>query len=481
MRDIILNSPKLLARVGGKRNLQEKEIRLKDNKGVVRSLIRSISSFSGIVSNITGYTFSEIFDMKNPRFYVQLDGSIRTMPNALGVIDSTVSSKDHTLYTLYTGWTAGTLEKVYFSYRTAPTGVSDEYWNPNMTPGELNDYKIKFPFGEFERYFQNLWSAGVIRAFTEEMVEEMGCMGSNGILLNHEETSKEIHEKARMLAIMDKNRQDGSTIELESIAEKITEIEGRLNKVESVYKLPDDFGLVEPITITDLQNLGDVLDTDWAILAGLDLSDPMSIRGQARTILSVVAKGLPGSRSMNYLIHALDTAPKYVYFLIFLMDNTSHSVDSLKDIIEVVNDGLDGVDSICGERYGAWDMTDWCDERRIAFEPIYPTYARQREAFKEFFIAMREGRFKCPPIPVAGSTKRDILREEMTVFNHNPDEKWFASPEKYDRHGIQDDAIYATGWALYAGRNLGVDDFRIRKGSYSFGMHFAGGASLGVY
>jgi len=33
MRDIITFSPKLLAIVGGKRNLQEKEIRLKDAKG----------------------------------------------------------------------------------------------------------------------------------------------------------------------------------------------------------------------------------------------------------------------------------------------------------------------------------------------------------------------------------------------------------------------------------------------------------------
>ena len=91
MRDIIINSPNLL-RIVGRRNLQEKEIRLKDSKSNIVSVIRSISSFSGIVSNITGYTFSEIFDMKNPKFFTQLDGSIRNIPNAMGVIDSTVSS-----------------------------------------------------------------------------------------------------------------------------------------------------------------------------------------------------------------------------------------------------------------------------------------------------------------------------------------------------------------------------------------------------
>jgi hypothetical protein len=88
MRDIILNSPDLLMEVGGARNIQEKQIHIKNELNKVESFIRAISSFSGIVSNITGYTFSEIFDMKNPKFFVQLDGSTRNIPNALGVIDS---------------------------------------------------------------------------------------------------------------------------------------------------------------------------------------------------------------------------------------------------------------------------------------------------------------------------------------------------------------------------------------------------------
>ncbi len=102
MTDIILNSPKLLKDLGGKTNIKEKEIRLRDAEGNVKSIIKPISSFTGIVSNITGYTFSEIFAMKNPRFFTQLDGSIRNIPNALGCIDSTVSDKNHVLYKIYT-------------------------------------------------------------------------------------------------------------------------------------------------------------------------------------------------------------------------------------------------------------------------------------------------------------------------------------------------------------------------------------------
>src|SRR5512137_1761161 len=60
IKEIILNSPGLRKHIGSA-NIQEKEIRLvnKATNGV-ESVIRSISSFSGIVSNITGYTFSEM-------------------------------------------------------------------------------------------------------------------------------------------------------------------------------------------------------------------------------------------------------------------------------------------------------------------------------------------------------------------------------------------------------------------------------------
>ena len=100
MRDLIKNSPKLHAIVG-KRNIKEKEICIKDSKKSIISIIRCISSFSGIYSNITGFTFSEMFDLRNETFFSQIYGSTRNMPNALGVIDSTVSREDHILYKLY--------------------------------------------------------------------------------------------------------------------------------------------------------------------------------------------------------------------------------------------------------------------------------------------------------------------------------------------------------------------------------------------
>jgi hypothetical protein len=480
MRDIIINSPQLLEEVG-LRNIQEKEIRIKDEHGSIRSLIRSISSFSGIVSNITGYTFSEIFDMKNPRFFVQLDGSIRNIPNALGIIDSTVSDKTHLLYNLYHGWSTGKLKTVYFSYRYSKGANVEDYWNPNMDEDQLSDYQVKFPFGEFEKYFQNLWSAGTVRVFTDEMIEEMGYIGTNERLLDHQKVSESIQEKVRLQDVVTEVAHKGFQDGVEETFAKIHKIEDKLKRVETVYTLDVDFGRAAPAGIEDLDTIGKLLDTDWCILVGLDMHDPMAVRGKARTILSVIAKGLPGSKSTPHLVNIAEAAPRYVYFLLCLYDNQNHTLDVMKELMDQLDDEYDGIDSMCAERYGAWDMASWAEDRDIPFEPIFPNYDRQRAAFKELYTVMKEGRFKAPAVPVLGSKKEDVLREEMEVFDHDPDDRWFGSPEKTEKYGIQDDSIYSIGWGLYGGRDLSVDDFRMRRSILSFGTHYPGHSTLGVY
>ncbi len=181
MRDFILNSPKLL-KIIGRKNIQEKEIKLRDKRGNIGSFIRSISTSTGIVSNVTGYTFSEMFDMTNPKFFVQLDGSIRNIPNALGVIDSTVSTKTHILYKLYQTFTKNKDPFLFFSHRFSQNASSEDYWNPQMTQQQLNSYENKFPRAEFERYFKNTWEAGSNRFFTKEMIQATHYFGINGTL-----------------------------------------------------------------------------------------------------------------------------------------------------------------------------------------------------------------------------------------------------------------------------------------------------------
>lgn len=469
MRDIILNSPDLLKMVGGRRNILEKEIRIKDSTDNIRSLLRSISSFSGIVSNITGYTFSEIFDMKNPKFFVQLDGSIRLMPNALGVIDSTVSAKTHVLYQLYTGFIQRLTKTVFFSYRSSKEGDLGDYWNPMMDRDQLDDYAVKFPFGEYERYFLNLWSAGQAQMFSEEVVEEMGIAAVDGIYLNHVEAAKLLEEKHKKLDVLADTKGKGFVDGAEKGQEQIDEIDRRFTLMDNVYQLSDRQGNPRMATIEDLKNLSKLFDTDWAILAGLDFGDPFAESGLARTIGTVVAKGLPGSKILAHKYNPSDVSPKYIYVLLHLFEVPNHSVNIVKDILEEVGTEFDGIDVLCSERYGAWDMAEWCEDRDIDFIPIFPAYGTQKGAFKELLEAGKEGRFKFPQIKIAGSKKMDVFREELREFNHDATKKWFGSTEKFEKFGIQDDSVFSAAWCLYGGKEKNYTHFRIRKSMMNFG------------
>ena len=485
MRDIITFSPKLLEIVGGKRNLQEKEIRLKDSKGNVRSLIRSISSFSGIVSNITGYTFSEIFDMKNPRFYTQLDGSIRNIPNALGVIDSTVSAKTHVLYTLYENARKGKTQRVYFSYRYSKDGDLRDYWNPYMTKVQLSDYKAKFPFGDYERYFLNLWSAGQARIFTEEMIEGTKMISADGEMMNNNKIQKLLREKKNLIEVARKIDEKGFADGVIETEEKIDKIYSRLTLVDKIYSLKDKYNSNHSASMNDLMELGNLFDTDWAILAGTDFGDPLAVRGLARTILTIIAKGLPGSRSKPFTFLDEETSPKYIYFVLNVVNVENHSMDVAKEIFDEAHEEFDGIDMLCSERYMMWDMQKWCEERDIGFEPVYPNYKRQKEALKELLLAVKEGRWKCPSLAIAGSKKEDVRDEEMEVFDHirGNDENtgWFGSGEKMEKYGVQDDFVFAATWTMYGGRMLGVDSFRTRSRETFFGSFIQQKGLLGDY
>jgi hypothetical protein len=481
MRDIILNSPELLAAVGD-RNIQEKEIRLTDAKKNIKSIIRSISSFTGIVSNITGYSFSEIFDMKKPKFFTQLDGSIRNIPNAFGVIDSTVSDKLHILYQLFQNARMGKTKSVFFSYRYSQTGVPDEYWNPNMDKSQLDDYRYKFVFGDFERYFLNLWSAGTTQVFSDEMIEATKYLGVDGMLMNQGRMLELLEEKNKALIAVEQIQAQGMKDGFESTATKIERIYRRFSPVSNVYTLKGKYGESKAATIEDLNRLSDVFDTDWAVIGSQDFGDPYAVKGLARTILVITAKGLVGSRSNPDVFRGDPLiAPKYIYVILSVTMIPDHSSIVAKEVFDDAHKEYDGMTKLCSERYGTWDLPAWCEERDIEFEQVFPTYDKQREAFKEVLAAVKDGRLKCPELAVSGTKLEDIRDEEMKAFQHDAEKRWFGSPSKWEKYGEQDDFMFSLGWNLYGGRLIGVDQFRVRSGARFWGVVQKGEGLLGNY
>jgi hypothetical protein len=486
MTELIMNSPRLLGLVGEK-NIQTNEIRLRDSRGYVMSTIRTISSFSGIVSNITGYTFSEMFDMKNPKYFVQLDGSIRNIPNAFGVIDSTVSNKQHVLYKLYESSSKGLDDTTFFSYRSSPHAELKDYWNPNQSDSQLASYRAKFPFGEFERYFQNLWSAGTERVFSPEVIQSIRYIGADGLLGQHEKIMDLVSKQQQILDNIDKlaaRQLSKEEIELDN-SSTMKALENRLWPINRECSMSAGAGRVRPVSASELMRLGDLFDTDWCVVTGLDRADPMKERTGARTILSCVAKGLIGSRSdveMARTLVASQEVPFYIYILLYLRSISDHSAEVIKSETLDLQAEYNGIDMFTSERWGAWDFPNWCEEHDIPVELVYPTYDKQKIAFFELFIACRDGRFKAPIVPFGGHKMDDLLQEEMSVFDHNPDPpKWFGSPEKKEKYGIQDDSIYSIGWGIYGGRALTIDNFRSIKGTVFFGDFFKDKTLSGKY
>ena len=488
MKDIILNSPNLKKAIGGERNVQEKEIRLKNDKGVIQSVIKSISTSSGIVSNITGYTFSEMFDMRNPKFFTQLDGSTRNIPNALGVIDSTVSTKDHVLYDLYQNCKQKKTKTVFFSHRFSEKGVQEDYWNPFMNTMQLEDYRAKFLEVEFARYFLNTWSSGSSKIFSKGMISEIGQMGMDGQLLNHidlQNVNERVVELNKRLSIVtEKGFSDG----VEETLEHIDVALSRVQQVSDIYRLEDNYQNIQLVSPDILNSLGGALNTDWAILVGIDLADPLAIRKKANSVMVVLAKGLPNSKTDPQLM-TLDekemSAAKFIYFVIgFYVLETNTPISDIRVKLDQAVLLYDGIDLVCGERYGLWDLATWAEDNEVPFDPIYPNYERQRAAFNHLYSTMYLGLFKSPSVPFMGvKGKTDLLLEELEVFDNNSNARWFGSPEKDDKYGRQDDSVYAVAWGLYGGRELGPDQFRSLSydGGSMFGSLFQNKDIVGNY
>jgi hypothetical protein len=492
-KSVLLNSPKLLNVIGLK-NVQQGMFFLKGRNLDVISSIRPISSYTGIVSNITGYTFSEMFALKDFNFFYQLDGSTRNIINGLGTIDSTVSNKEHILYNLYKGAKDGSDKLTYFNHRSAPNAHPDEFWHPLMDQTQINSYKSKFPPAEFDRYFRNVWGLDSGKLFPAPVANSIYHYayldGNNNRRLDDGkvlEICNQINEQYVKASEGDrrKNKQAKKRSrrvkrnKKMSIREKITHLESKLVPTDNIYTLQKN-GLPTLASNEDLLRLTEIYDTNWSIHAGLDRSDPMARDSEARTIVTIVAKGLTGSRTSRNIINK-DEVPNYIYFLLQLAHIPDATLEGIKSVLREAYWEYDGIESLCSERWGAWDLASWCEEKEIQFEAVFPSFEMQRKAFSEFYLITTDGRFKSPTVVIPGSKYENILHEEMESFDYDPDKKWYGSPQKNEKNGIQDDSIFSLGWGIYGGRNFGIDDFRDRKSGAGFGMFIPDNRNEAVY
>jgi hypothetical protein len=231
-----------------------------------------------------------------------------------------------------------------------------------------------------------------------------------------------------------------------------------------------------------LEEIGRLFDTNWVILTSMDRADPLKERTAARTIVTAQAKGLIGSKSDLKTSYTQNSVNYYFYVLLYLKVIQDHSIENIKNSLNEVYGEYGGIEKFCSERWAAWDLAEWLEEQNVATELVFPGYDKQKQAFSEVFLAVKDGRFKAPIVPVRGSKEDNILYEEMRIFDHNQDPpRWFGSPEKKEKYGVQDDVMFTIGWGIFGGRTLGVEDFRSIKVVPNFGQFFGNRGLAGRY
>ncbi len=458
IKDIVKNSPNLV-RIIGTKNIQEKEIRMRNKRGEVVSFIRPLSSFSGIVSNITGYTFSEIFAMKNPKFFSELHGSIRAVPNALGTIDSTVSSKNHFLFKqMYLPFVQKKDPTLYFSHRCSPTASIDDYWNPEMTQQQLDSYRSTLP--NFEQFFINTWESLLMnRLCPLEAHNACKYKGVNNRLVI--DASLVTHCKDILtLESRINNYTENMAANIRKYKTLLQNATEQKTKYERELDVFPELKANEFMPIEQIQEISDLYKTDFCLLCGLDRADPMkaSVDTGARTMLTFTLKGMYNSRLLKNT-YTEEIVMNYLYIPIGVFHVSDSLLSGIQEIMLEAN-SLFGIDKFCSERWGVWDMMEWLKENDIDAEIIHPTYERQKSCFTNLFEAINNGRFKMNLKNIHGYTGIDLFEEETMFFMHDIDKRRYISEQKLDVDGAQDDMIYSFGWGVYGGRDLNLEDFR---------------------
>lgn len=481
---IIQNSPVLLTIVGGASNLKLKQIEIKARGGKrVLSFIRPISSFNGIMSNATGFTFSEFWQAKMPTtFFGDIYSSMRNTPNALGVIDSTVSTRDHTLFKLYKDKLerkSGT-ETTYFHYKCNPTADWKLYEHPANDERQIKAMRRQLSSepGKFEMFFQNTWDSAASSLFPDIEGEASHFLGADGALFNQ---SKIIDICTQIDSIYSANEEvkgdkNHFTLRYDGM-DRVKELQSRLIKVDD-YISVDAKGHNTFVSAQQLSALGDLLDTDWAIGVGIDRNDILARASGAQTGMSCVAKGLPGSKSdpLKYTTLGDTTeSPKYIYILLACLTPSTPTTSILQSMISEWHEEYNGLETLFSDRFNMQDMPEWLMSQGIMEKPevVNFSYKIQKEVYGIAYSALHYGRFKKPRLQQIGTREEDILVEQWKHFTHTVvgTSGKYESDEKRNQKGVQDDALESWAGAIYGLRKVGLDDFKSVTAKPNFGIY----------
>lgn len=485
LRRLIENSPKLYELVGEK-GITEEEIRItKGKKGKFNS-VSILSTKSGLASNSKVITQSEAFEMNDGgKFFAKWYGSLRNTPNALGLMDTTVAPEGHWVKeNVYKAYLDNPDGLIYFSYRGNKGAKIENYWNPNSREKELAAFKRALGEKEFKRFFENLWDGDDEGVVSAEDREVMGYIGLDGVFPADNQKTREIIR--RHAHLMEQEESMGAKFNqptnagyFEAPSELLAEKSRRLKPIETIINLGwDDTTRLEATIphgqsvlhtparadLAALNELGRILNTDFALLVGVDMADPEKLteRTMARTVVSWVAKGLVGSKSVARHQRGGGRAD-YFYALLGLALIPESMPHHIVEVIKGLKKVFGSIEMVGAETYGMSTVKAWCEDPQVSI-PVKlhsASLVYQETEQDELVRALQDGRFKAPRIPIPGSRYGDILREELEFLDMERvgNAKKYFSREKFKKGGVQDDTFKSIGAAIGGGMEITAAKF----------------------
>jgi len=478
IKDTILNSPKLLETVG-EENVLEKGVFIREQRSGKSKVINSkdiissivpVSASNGIFSNLTCCTFSELWKMKDEKFFTELSSSARSTPNALTLIDSTVAPKGHILRRMFDTYTEKKDPLLFFQH------YEDTYFNPYTTEAQLNSFKTRFLPSDFNKFFRNRWEDAGTGTFTEKQIVAMSILGFDDQFQKPEEIMASVNEQFKVYSDITTSERARLGVARFSVPHKLS--------INSVYSLQ---GGVEELN--KLQRITGI--KEWILTMGLDRAQPGSVEAN-RTFVSTILKGkIPNEP---------DEKKAWMYFLFRLLWVPSSDIREILGEIEFVCEHLGVPDNVALESYLAADVKVILDEKEIPNELVHPNYNHQLEAFTMAYQVFEGGYFKTPIVPyyrnygtddlinhIPPDGVNDVFREEVLIFEHDFEARAFGSPYKLKRKlkksnfendeatssyvdRVLDDTVFGVSWGVWAGRFLWQGSERFGISDESFGQ-----------
>jgi hypothetical protein len=444
IKGIINNTPELAKTPG--LDVKEKEIALLRGPGDPVCVMKAVPTSSGLLPGTTCAVFTELHKFKDRQFFIDFWSSTRATPNAMTLVDTTVATKGHIVYSLWETYCSGEDPLLYFDHK------QDDIRNPETTPEQLNSFKRQMLPQEYAMYFRNRWEDALGSLFFPNAVKKIGLAGvkvDNTEVLGQ---SKELDEALLELDDLKQERADLVRAEISAtvITDRIDAIESSLITMDSLYKIP--------ATREDLDMLQKKFGVGLMIGVGLDRSKLIGNMPD-RTVLSCVARGIVDENlSIYFLLDIfIPNAPKSM----FLQDK----------LIEWELE-YDYIDKVTSEEYQAQDFHLWLEDQGYESEFVSATYKKQEELFTLSGHIINDGNLKSPTIPyylddngdsrMGYSNRNDIFTEELGVFIFDPSKRSFGAPEKRKKSAPKDDCVYSVSWAIYACQGEDLADIKAR-------------------